>query len=229
MRQSERRNNLQICPRRDSNTGGSDLWSSTLPLDHGGAPTGSRNGSLFYIFSAHFQLEGCLKQTSRLGNHWRVNCHCVFCVDGSDKDLVSKDVPVLYTCHIWVFRFSIGKFDHWEQVWVFLGYKSSTLLQTIELVGSHGVIPQKKQYYIKLIPLLAFYFFRKTIKCCLRQIQISDDMEFFIKLHQNTLQGYWHKHNQKKYYLILYFGRKYLVMSTYISIKTPTQCFQVGY
>ena len=37
MRRSERRNNLQICPRRDSNTGGSDLWSSTLPLDHGGA------------------------------------------------------------------------------------------------------------------------------------------------------------------------------------------------
>ena len=36
-RRSERRNNLQICPRRDSNTGGSDLWSSTLPLDHGGA------------------------------------------------------------------------------------------------------------------------------------------------------------------------------------------------
>jgi len=28
---------LQICPRRDSNTGGSDMWSSTLPLDHGGA------------------------------------------------------------------------------------------------------------------------------------------------------------------------------------------------
>ena len=23
---------------RDSNTGGSDLWSSTLPLEHGGAP-----------------------------------------------------------------------------------------------------------------------------------------------------------------------------------------------
>ena len=38
MRRSERRNNLQICPRRYSNTGGSDLWSSTLPLDHGGAP-----------------------------------------------------------------------------------------------------------------------------------------------------------------------------------------------
>ena len=38
MRRSERRNNLQICPRRDSNTGGSDLWSNTLPLDHGGAP-----------------------------------------------------------------------------------------------------------------------------------------------------------------------------------------------
>jgi len=38
MRRSERRNNLQICPRRDSNTGGSDQWSSTLPLDHRGAP-----------------------------------------------------------------------------------------------------------------------------------------------------------------------------------------------
>ena len=38
MRRSERRNNLQICQRPDSNTGGSDLWSSTLPLDHGGAP-----------------------------------------------------------------------------------------------------------------------------------------------------------------------------------------------
>ena len=34
MRRSERRNNLQICPHRDSITGGSDLWSNTLlPLD----------------------------------------------------------------------------------------------------------------------------------------------------------------------------------------------------
>ena len=39
MRRSERRNNLQIYPRRDSNTDGSDLWTSTLPLDHGGART----------------------------------------------------------------------------------------------------------------------------------------------------------------------------------------------
>ena len=38
MRRSERRNNLQICQRQDSNTGGSDLWFSMLPLDHGGAP-----------------------------------------------------------------------------------------------------------------------------------------------------------------------------------------------
>ena len=38
MRRSERRNNLQICLRQDLNTGGSDLWSNTLPLDHGGAP-----------------------------------------------------------------------------------------------------------------------------------------------------------------------------------------------
>ena len=37
MRGNNRRNNLQICPRRDSNTGGSDMWSSTLPLHHGGA------------------------------------------------------------------------------------------------------------------------------------------------------------------------------------------------
>ena len=35
MRRSQRRNNLQIWPRRDSNTGGSDMWSNTLPLDHG--------------------------------------------------------------------------------------------------------------------------------------------------------------------------------------------------
>ena len=26
-----------VCQRRDLNTGGSDLWSNTLPLDHGGA------------------------------------------------------------------------------------------------------------------------------------------------------------------------------------------------
>jgi len=38
MRRSERRNNLQIGPRRDSNTGGSDLQSSTLPIDDRGAP-----------------------------------------------------------------------------------------------------------------------------------------------------------------------------------------------
>jgi len=25
-------------PHRDSNTGSSDMWSNTLPLDHGGAP-----------------------------------------------------------------------------------------------------------------------------------------------------------------------------------------------
>ena len=38
MRRSERRNNLQTCPHRDSSTDGSDLWSNTLPLDHGGHP-----------------------------------------------------------------------------------------------------------------------------------------------------------------------------------------------
>ena len=33
----QRRNNFKICQHRDSNTGGSDLWYNTLPLDHGGA------------------------------------------------------------------------------------------------------------------------------------------------------------------------------------------------
>ena len=37
MKRSQRWNNLQICPRRDSNTGSSDMWSNTLQLDHGGA------------------------------------------------------------------------------------------------------------------------------------------------------------------------------------------------
>ncbi|KAK2161092.1 hypothetical protein LSH36_121g02023 [Paralvinella palmiformis] len=31
MRRCQRRNTLQICPRRDSNSGGSDLWSNALP------------------------------------------------------------------------------------------------------------------------------------------------------------------------------------------------------
>ena len=34
MKQSQRWNDLQILPRRDSNAGGSDLWSNTPPLDH---------------------------------------------------------------------------------------------------------------------------------------------------------------------------------------------------
>ena len=36
MKRNQRWNNLQIWPRRDSNTGGSDLWSNAVPLDHGG-------------------------------------------------------------------------------------------------------------------------------------------------------------------------------------------------
>ena len=36
MKRGQRWNNLRICPRRDSNTGGSDQWSNTLPLNHGG-------------------------------------------------------------------------------------------------------------------------------------------------------------------------------------------------
>ena len=44
MRRSERRNNLQICPRWDSNTGSSDMLSNTLPLDHGCAPVESLEG-----------------------------------------------------------------------------------------------------------------------------------------------------------------------------------------
>jgi len=36
MKRSKRRNNHQLCPQQDSNTGGSDLCSNTLPQDHGG-------------------------------------------------------------------------------------------------------------------------------------------------------------------------------------------------
>ena len=36
MRRSQRWNNFQIYSRQYSNTGGSDMWSNTLPLDHGG-------------------------------------------------------------------------------------------------------------------------------------------------------------------------------------------------
>ena len=32
MKRSQRWNNLQICPRRDSTTGGSELWSNALPV-----------------------------------------------------------------------------------------------------------------------------------------------------------------------------------------------------
>ena len=38
MKRSQRWNTLKICPRGDSNSGSSDLWSNTLPLDHGGTP-----------------------------------------------------------------------------------------------------------------------------------------------------------------------------------------------
>ena len=46
MKRSQRLNTLQICPRRDSNSGDSDLWSNTLPLDHRGAPNTSMVDSL---------------------------------------------------------------------------------------------------------------------------------------------------------------------------------------
>ena len=48
MKRSQRWNNLQICPRRDSNRGGSDLWSNTLPLDQGGVQHGTWNTSMHY-------------------------------------------------------------------------------------------------------------------------------------------------------------------------------------
>ena len=37
MKRNQRWNNLEICPCRNPNTDGSDLWSNTLSLDHGGA------------------------------------------------------------------------------------------------------------------------------------------------------------------------------------------------
>ena len=42
MMQSQRWNTLQICRRRDSNTGGSDLCCNRLPLDHGGTSLRAR-------------------------------------------------------------------------------------------------------------------------------------------------------------------------------------------
>ena len=52
--ESQRRNNLQICPRRDSNAGGSDLWFNVLPLDHGGAQIES--GNLHLVFYARINI-----------------------------------------------------------------------------------------------------------------------------------------------------------------------------
>jgi len=43
MNRSQKWNKFQICPHQDSITGGSDLWSSTLPLDHRGPPNFTRN------------------------------------------------------------------------------------------------------------------------------------------------------------------------------------------
>ena len=42
LKRSQRWNDLQICPRRASNTGDSDLWCNTLLLDHGGGPVRPR-------------------------------------------------------------------------------------------------------------------------------------------------------------------------------------------
>ena len=47
MKQSQRWINLQICPRQDSNTGGSYLWSNTLPLEHGGTQVAYKKLGLF--------------------------------------------------------------------------------------------------------------------------------------------------------------------------------------
>jgi len=71
MRRSERRNNLQICPRRDSNTGGSDLWSNTRPLDHGGAPpphTCYKNDNLTYSSLIHTYSDPCLINSFMFNN-----------------------------------------------------------------------------------------------------------------------------------------------------------------
>ena len=58
MERSQRWNNLKICPRRDSNTSGSDLWSNTLPLDHGGAPNLWSDVQLLYHgCKFHFDLK----------------------------------------------------------------------------------------------------------------------------------------------------------------------------
>jgi len=49
--------------RRDSNTVSRDLWSNTLPLDHGGAPNRTVNecvgGQVFYFVSAQVTHRTC--------------------------------------------------------------------------------------------------------------------------------------------------------------------------
>jgi len=49
-------------PRRDSNLGGNDLWSNTLPLDHGGEMIMSRRQCIIFAFGAddtHLVVKSC--------------------------------------------------------------------------------------------------------------------------------------------------------------------------
>jgi len=50
MKRSQGRNNLHLCPCRDSNTGGSDLCSNTLLLDHGGALLRLLQSVILYLY-----------------------------------------------------------------------------------------------------------------------------------------------------------------------------------
>ena len=70
MRRSHRRNNLQICPRRDLNTSGSELQSNTLPLDHGGALISKYESTSIYILMCGGVLSG--RVVSFHGNQFRI-------------------------------------------------------------------------------------------------------------------------------------------------------------
>ena len=110
MRRSERRNNLQICPRQDSNTGGSDLWSNTLPLDHGGAPPTlvcqhqSRSGinyTLYIINNIDFTQ---IRFILHLRIHALTHMHAHACVQGWDHTKNAHDCDMWFSTYFLLFQ-----------------------------------------------------------------------------------------------------------------------------
>jgi len=74
MKRSQRWNILQICPRRNSNTVGSDLWSNTLPLDHGGASDIVKDRDLDMLLITQTWLTGNVSDQKLLGDVTAAGC-----------------------------------------------------------------------------------------------------------------------------------------------------------